>query len=41
MSPRGDIIKEFQHGRRGDLHKTQIPALHLHYLSAGKPYARD
>ena len=30
MSPRGDIIiKEFQHGPRGDLHKPQLPALHL------------
>jgi hypothetical protein len=40
MSPRGDIIKEFQHGRRGgDLHKPQLPALHLHRPSARKPCA--
>ena len=41
MSPRLDIIKEFQHGRRGDLHKTQLPALHLHCPGARKPYAGD
>jgi hypothetical protein len=29
MSPRGEFIKEFQHGRCGDLHKPQLPALHL------------
>jgi hypothetical protein len=37
MSPRGDIIKEFQHGPRGDLHKPQLPALHLHCPSARNP----
>ena len=41
MSPRGDIIKELQHGRREDLHKPQVPALHLHCPSARKPYAGD
>jgi hypothetical protein len=41
MSPRGDIIKEFQQGRCGDLHKPQLPALHLHCPSARKPYAGD
>lgn len=41
MSPRGDIIKEFQHGPRGDLHKPQLPALHLHCPSARNPYAGD
>ena len=40
-SPRGDIIKEFQHGRRGDLHKPQLPALHLHCPSARERYAGD
>jgi len=34
MSPQGDMIKEFQHGRRGDLHKPQLPALHLHCPSS-------
>lgn len=25
MNPRGDIINEVQHGRRGDLHKRSFP----------------
>jgi hypothetical protein len=41
MSPRGDMIEEFQQRRRGDLHKPQLPALHLHCPSARKPYAGD
>jgi hypothetical protein len=40
-SARADIIKELQRGRRQDLHKTQLPALHLHCPSARKRYAGD
>lgn len=41
MSPRGGIIKEFPNGRRGELHKRQLPALHWHCPCARKPYAGD
>jgi hypothetical protein len=35
------IGPEYHKRRRGDLHKPQLPALHLHCHSARKPYAGD
>ena len=39
MKSERDIVKEFRrHGRRGgDLHNTQLPALHLHCPNARNP----
>jgi hypothetical protein len=41
VHPNSKFYAYLRCGRRGDLHKPQLPALHLHCPSARKPYAGD